>query len=148
MNKVFLVGRLTRDLELRSTGTVSVLRNSLAVNRRVRAGEEQKADFISIVAFGQTADTMSRFLHKGSLIAIDGRIQTGSYERDGQTVYTTDVVVDNFDFCEKKGESAPSDFADNGNSSANEPANDATDPFATFGNKISLDDDVDSGLPF
>ena len=148
MNKVFLVGRLTRDLELRSTGSVSVLRNSIAVNRRVRAGEEQKADFISIVAFGQTAETMSRFLHKGSLIAIDGRIQTGSYERDGQTVYTTDVVVDNFDFCEKKGDSAPSEFSDSKPVTENEPANDANDPFQSFGNKISLDDDVDSGLPF
>ena len=106
MNKVFLVGRLTRDPELRySSSNVANMRTSIAVDRQfVREGEERGADFISIVAFGNRAETMKKYLTKGSQIAIDGRIQTGSYDgADGKKVYTTDVVVENFQFLDSKG---------------------------------------------
>ena len=109
MNKVILQGRLTRDVELRYSqgeNATAVARNSLAVDRRFkRQGEEQTADFINIVAFGKTAETLEKYTHKGSKITICGRIQTGSYtNKEGQKVYTTDVIVEEFDFCEKKGE--------------------------------------------
>ena len=156
MNKVFLVGRLTRDPELRySSSNVANMRTSIAVDRQfVREGEERGADFISIVAFGNRAETMKKYLTKGSQIAIDGRIQTGSYDgADGKKVYTTDVVVENFQFLDTKGsrnlsensEVTPYDFA-NENSSDNTSTTDvSSDPFADFGSKIEISD---SDLPF
>ena len=93
MNKVFLVGRLTRDPELRySSSNLATMRCAIAVDRQfVREGEERGADFINIVCFGNRAETMSKYLTKGSQIAVDGRIQTGSYDgQDGKKVYTTD----------------------------------------------------------
>ena len=91
MNKVFLVGRLTRDPELRySQSNMATMRCAIAVDRQYqREGEERGADFINIVAFGNRAETMKKYLAKGSQIAIDGRIQTGSYDdKDGKKVYT------------------------------------------------------------
>ena len=99
MNKVFLIGRLTRDPELRYTSSnLANMRCSIAVDRQyVRDGEERGTDFINIVAFGNRAETMKKYLTKGSQIAVDGRIQTGSYDgQDGKKVYTTDVIVENF----------------------------------------------------
>ena len=104
MNKVFLVGRLTRDPELRYTASnLATMRCAIAVDRQfVREGEERGADFINIVAFGQRAETMKKYLTKGSQIAVDGRIQTGSYDgQDGKKVYTTDVVVERVEFVDK-----------------------------------------------
>ena len=99
MNKVCLVGRLARDPELRfaaGSGT-AVCRFTLAVNRTF---EKDKADFIGCVVFGKRAEALSQYLTKGSQVAVDGRIQTGSYDKeDGTKVYTTDVVIDNFTFC-------------------------------------------------
>lgn len=151
MNKVFLVGRLTRDPELRYTASnLATMRCAIAVDRQyVREGEERGADFINIVAFANRAETMSKYLTKGSQIAIDGRIQTGSYDgQDGKKVYTTDVVVENFQFLDTKGsrntdtvESMPTenDF------SSDDTTSDSSDPFADFGAKIEVSD---SELPF
>ena len=105
MNKVLLIGRLTRDVELRKTQSgMSFARFTLAVNRRFKSNDPQgqDADFISCVAWDKRAEVMYQYLGKGSLVGIEGRIQTGSYERDGQRVYTTDVVVENFDFLESR----------------------------------------------
>ena len=110
MNKVVLMGRLTRDPEVRySQGDAStaVARYTLAVDRRFRRqGDEQTADFISCVSFGKTAEFVERYLKQGTKIAGCGRIQTGSYtNRDGQKVYTTDVVLEEVEFAESKNAS-------------------------------------------
>lgn len=109
MNKVILMGRLTRDPDIRYTQPNSaqeqtcIARYSLAVNRRFNRDGEQKADFISCVAFGHQAEFTEKYLHKGTKIAIVGRIQTGNYtNRDGQKVYTTDVVIEEQEFAESK----------------------------------------------
>lgn len=103
MNTVNLTGRPTKDLEPRMTGNdLMVLSFTLAVNRRKK---DDPADFISCKAFGKTAEIMSQYLHKGSLIGVTGRIQTGKYDnKEGRTIYTTDVIVDNFDFLESRKE--------------------------------------------
>ena len=105
MNVVSLAGRITKDLEPRMTsGDLMVLSFTLAVNRRKK---DDPADFISCKAFGKTAEIMSQYLGKGSLIGVTGRIQTGKYDnKEGRTIYTTDVIVDNFDFLESRKEPA------------------------------------------
>ncbi len=97
MNQVSLVGRITRDIEVTTSQQGrEVCRFTVAVNRNFKnSNGEYDADFISCVAFGQTANFMGRYLEKGRLVSVTGRIQTGSYERDGQRVYTTDVIADN-----------------------------------------------------
>jgi len=102
MNKVNLMGRICKDLEIKKAGETSVLKFNLAVNRRGAKEGQQQADFISCVAFGKTAETMASYLSKGRQIAIDGRIQTGSYEKEGQKIYTTEVIVDSFYFAGSK----------------------------------------------
>lgn len=101
MNTVTLTGRLTRDPELRyaSGSQMAVCSFNLAVDRLVKKGEEKQADFPKVICFGKTAENLERFCHKGSMIGVQGRIQTGSYtNRDGQTVYTTDVIADRIEF--------------------------------------------------
>ena len=103
MNKVILLGRLTKDPEVRQGQTMTVTKFSLAVDRRIKAEGQPSADFISCVAFGKTAEFIEKYFKKGSKMALEGRIQTGSYtNKDGQKVYTTDVVVDNVEFAESK----------------------------------------------
>lgn len=103
MNKIVLIGRITKDLDLRkTTNGTSVLKFTLAVNRRFN-NDTQEADFISCIAWEKRAEVMYQYLKKGSRIGIVGRLQTGSYEgQDGRRVYTTDVVVDEIDFLEQK----------------------------------------------
>lgn len=114
MNKVILVGRLTRDPETRQAGDTTVTRFSLAVDRRFRkAGDETSpsADFPSCVAFGKTAEFIEKYFKQGMKIALEGRIQTGSYEKDGVKHYTTDVIAEQVEFAESKkvdpGETLP-----------------------------------------
>jgi single-strand DNA-binding protein len=150
MNKVFLVGRLTRDPELRySSSNLATMRCAIAVDRQfAREGEERGADFINIVAFGNRAETMSKYLTKGSQIAIDGRIQTGSYDgADGKKVYTTDVIVENFQFLDSKGSRSMDNVDEpiNNDIPNDEGTTDSSDPFADFGAKIEVSD---SELPF
>ena len=111
MNKVILMGRLTKDPEIRySQGDTStaVARYTIAVERRMRRqGEEQTADFISCVSFGKTAEFVEKYLKQGVKIAGCGRIQTGSYKnKTGQKVYTTDVVLEEVEFAESKNVSS------------------------------------------
>ena len=140
MNKVILMGRLTRDPEVRySQGeqATAVARYTLAVDRRGR-NQENSADFIACVAFGKAAEFAERYLHKGTKIVLTGRIQTGSYtNKDGVKVYTTDVVVEEQDFAESKNNSS----AGNGSNSA--PATqDTSDGF------MNIPDGIDEELPF
>ena len=120
MNKVILMGRPTKDVDVRHTQTkdneqMTVARYTLAVDRK---GKDAGADFISCVAFGKQGEFAEKFVKKGVKIAVSGRIQTGSYtNKDGQKVFTTDVVVEEHDFCEKKDAQpepaeTPSDFMD------------------------------------
>ena len=106
MNKVILMGRLTRDPEVRySAGenALAIARYTLAVDRRFRRDGEATADFISCVSFGRTAEFAEKYFRQGLKIIVSGRIQTGSYtNRDGQKVYTTEVVVEEQEFAESK----------------------------------------------
>ena len=106
MNKVILVGRLARDPELRTTGGgQSVCRFTVAVDRRFKRDGQPTADFISVVAFGKQAELINQYLGKGRRIALEGRIQTGSYTaNDGSKRYTTDVILDNFDFIDSRND--------------------------------------------
>lgn len=111
MNKVILCGRLTRDPEVRYSqgeNQTAIARYTLAVDRRFkRQGDEQTADFINCVVFGRGAEFAENYLHQGTKIIAEGRIQTGSYtNKDGNKVYTTDVVVENQEFAESKAASA------------------------------------------
>ena len=111
MNKAILVGRLTKDPELKTTaGGVSVCSFTIAVNRRFRNAEgNYDADFINCVAWRQQADFLSKFFSKGRMVGVIGSIQTRNYERDGQRVYVTEVVADEISFVDSKaqGDSAP-----------------------------------------
>lgn len=138
MNKVILMGRLCADPEVRysqNQNQTAVARYRLAVDRRFKREGEQTADFISCVAFGKVAEFAEKYLHRGTKIIITGRIQTGSYtNRDGQKVYTTDVVIEEQEFAESKGAS--------GNIEGSAPQ--ATDPDGF----MSLPDGIDEELPF
>ena len=107
INRVVLVGRLTRDPELRKTQSgTSVCSFTMAVGRRVSTQGQPDADFINCVAWNKTADLMTQYLHKGSLIGLEGRIQTRSYDnQQGQRVYVTEVVCDSFTFLESRAQS-------------------------------------------
>ena len=146
MNKVILMGRLTRDAEIRySQGETStaVARFSLAVDRRYnRNAEEQTADFINCVAFGRTAEFMERFGRKGTKFVAEGRIQTGSYtNKDGQRVYTTDVVVESVEFAESKS-------AASGNDGGFTPADRPSPSQAAGDGFMNIPDGIDEELPF
>ena len=148
MNRVVLVGRLTKDPELRTTtnGT-SQTRFTLAVNRRTAGPDGQReADFINCLAWRGTAEAIAKYLKKGRELAVEGRIQTGSYDaQDGTKRYTTEVVVDNFTFIGSgSGANTNNDF-DNGSSSDIATTDISEDPFKDFGNEVALSDD---DLPF
>ena len=144
MNKVVLMGRTTRDVEVRYSGETAVARMTLAVDRRIKKEPEgQQADFVSCVAFGKTAEFLSKYGIKGTKFAISGRIQTGSYtNRDGVKVYTTEVVVEEQEFAESK---AVSDS--HVNRSASQPAApDMADSSAE--GFMNIPDEIGGELPF
>lgn len=109
MNKTLLIGRTTKDPDIRyaqSEQHMTIARFNLAVDRRFKKDGEQSADFISCVAFGKTAEFIEKYVFKGTKIAVEGRIQTGSYtNNDGNKVYTTDVVVEQVEFAGSKTDS-------------------------------------------
>jgi len=156
MNKVILMGRLTRDPEVRYSqgeNATAIARYTLAVDRRFnRNGDENSADFIGCVAFGKSAEFAERYLHKGTKIAITGRIQTGSYtNRDGVKVYTTDVVVEDQEFAESKNSAGSNDGgysnAGFGNSGYNN-ASSRPQPAAAGDGFMNIPDGIDEELPF
>ena len=137
MNKVILMGRLTKDPEVRqSQGAepVTIARYTLAVDRKFKQEGQPTADFINCIAFGKLGEFAEKYLHKGVKIAVTGRIQTGSYKnKDGNTVYTTDVVVEEQEFCESKSSNQ---------SQGNDRPQTSSDDF------MNIPDGVEDGLPF
>lgn len=112
MNKVILIGRLTRDPEIRYSGETAVARYSVAVDRRYKSEGQTEADYPNVIAFGKTAEFIEKYFKKGMKIVIEGRLQTGSYtNKDGQKVYTTDVVAENVEFGESKQSGEPTQKA-------------------------------------
>lgn len=111
INRVILVGRLTKNPEIRKTPNgASICKFTLAVSRKVKAQGQPDADFISCVAWNKTADLMYQYLKKGSLIGIDGRLQTGKFtNNNGETIYTCDVMVESLQFLDKKEETQNND---------------------------------------
>ncbi len=111
MNSVILIGRLTKNPEIRWSGEMAVATFTVAIDRPAKRGEEKKADFPRVTVFGKQAENCEKYLARGRLVGIDGRLQTGSYtNRDGRTVYTTDVIADRVEFLEwggKDGERQP-----------------------------------------
>ena len=148
MNKVILMGRLTRDPNVRYTQqnssqeSMCVARYTLAVDRRGARDGQQSADFISCVAFGKNGEFAEKYFKQGTKIAITGRIQTGSYtNRDGQKIYTTDVVIEEQEFAESRAES-DANRANFQHQAAPAPSADAGDGF------MNIPDGLDEELPF
>ena len=143
MNKVILMGRLTRDPEVRygaGENSTAVARYTIAVDRRFKRDGEQSADFIGCVAFGRNAEFAEKYLRQGTKIVLTGRIQTGSYtNRDGQKVYTTDIVVEEQEFAESKA--AAGNDGQNNYSRPSAASSDA-DGF------MNIPDGIDDELPF
>ena len=141
MNKVILMGRLTRDPEVRYSqgdNASAVARFSLAVDRRFKKDGEQTADFINCVAFGKTGEFIEKYGRKGTKFVVEGRIQTGSYtNKDGQKVYTTDVVVEQVEFAESKSSTD--------SNTTNNTANSNTPTDTSF---MDIPDDISEELPF
>jgi len=103
LNKVILMGRLTKDVEVRQTGSGTAVANfTLAVNKSFKREGGPDADFISCIVWAKTAETMEKYTSKGRQIVVEGRIETSNYEKDGQRIYKTDVVVDRFHFADSK----------------------------------------------
>ena len=139
MNKVILMGRLTRDPEVRysqAESSLAIARFTLAVDRRFkRQNDDQTADFIICVAFGKTAEFAERYLHQGTKVVGCGRIQTGSYtNKDGQRVYTTDVVLDEVEFAESK--------------KTQQENQNESDPQTTPDGFMNIPEGIDDELPF
>ena len=148
MNRVVLMGRLTRDPDVRyaqGDQSMAIARYTIAVDRRRgrsnQGGDQQTADFISCVAFDRAAEFAEKYLHQGTKIAVTGRIQTGSYtNRDGQKVYTTDVVIEEQEFAESKNSAGEGGYSQ----AAGRP-----EPSAAGDGFMNIPDGVeDEGLPF
>ena len=150
MNKVILMGRLTRDPEVRySAGenALAIARYTLAVDRRFRRDGEATADFISCVSFGRTAEFAEKYFRQGMRVLVSGRIQTGSYtNKEGQRVYTTDIIVDDQEFADSKNSAGGN--GDNGGYGYQPTSRPA--PTSAIGDGfMNIPDGVeDEGLPF
>lgn len=146
MNKVVLVGRLTRDPEVRYSqgdSATAVARYSLAVDRRFKRDNEPTADFINCVVFGRSAEFAEKYFRQGMRVAICGRIQTGSYtNKDGVKVYTTEVVVEDQEFAESRSESDANRGSFQQSAPSPAPSVDAGDGF------MNIPDGIDEELPF
>ena len=138
MNSVNLVGRLSNNPQLRiTTNGKQICRFSIAVTRRFKnATGVYEADFINCVAFNKTAELINEYIQKGDLVGVEGRIQTGSYTaQDGSKRYTTDVVVENITFINTKKKNGQ-----NVQQTSNQQTTETTDPFADFGEQVTIDD--------
>lgn len=139
MNKVILIGRLTRDPEIRATANSTMASFSVAVDRRYKQDGQPDADFPRVIAWGKTAEFIEKYFHKGMKIGIEGRIQTGSYQnQSGQTIYTTDVIADAVEFVESKNASQ-----NNGGGGSTQNA-----PQTADDGWMNIPDGVDEELPF
>lgn len=147
MNRVVIVGRLTRDPDVRYTqgdNSMVIARYTLAVDRhRTKNQNEQQADFISCVAFGKGGEFAEKYLRKGTKLVVSGRIQTGSYtNKDGQKVYTTDVVVEEQEFAESKKDNSRRDAMDD------QTAQQYGTPSVAGNGFMNIPDGIDEELPF
>ena len=145
MNSVSLIGRLTRDPDIRyaAGSQMAVARFTIAIDRgKDRNGEARGADFPSIVCFGKTAELVERYLTKGRLVGIQGRIQTGKYEKDGRTVYTTDILADRVEFLDwgDRGERSERGESEGFRSGGSKPA--TSEPQLPEGFGALTDDDI------
>jgi len=159
INRVVLVGRLTRDVEVRKTASgLSVATFTVACDRRMARGQDgnnqQSADFISCVAWRQAADFLGSYARKGALVGVEGRIQTRNYDRDGQKVYVTEIVCDTVNLLESKSQSQSraqnSSYQDNSYQQPySQPKTSTNDDFVSddFGAGIGMDISSDD-LPF
>ena len=166
MNKAILIGRLTRDPELRYTGSNrAVCQFSIAIDRPFtnQSTGQREADFINIVAWDKTAENIGKYMTKGRLIAVEGRIQTRNYDNnEGKKVYVTEVIASNVQFLESKNatttnsngfnsmpeppvEKSPYDFGSESNQNSNTMNIEENDPFASFGEQVEISD---NDLPF
>ena len=156
MNKAFLIGRLTRDPELRYSSSNAAIANfSIAIDRQYTNGQGQsETDFINIVAFQKQAENIKKYVGKGSLVAVDGRIQTRNYEdKDGKRVYVTEVVADRVQFLDSRNSGntisnstgddnvSPADFQTDKPIQGAKETNVSDDVFADFGSSIEISDD-------
>ena len=155
MNKVILMGRLTRDPEVRysqSENSMAIARYTLAVDRRFRRNNdgEQTADFIGCVAFGRSAEFAERYFRQGLKVVVTGRIQTGSYtNKDGQKVYTTDVVVEDQEFAESKNSNSEGGYGNNSYGGGFGGGNSqSAAPMAAGDGFMNIPDGIDEELPF
>lgn len=142
------MGRLTRDPEVRYSqgdNATAIARFTLAVDRRIKRDNEASVDYINCVSFGRSAEFAEKYFHKGTKIVIVGRIQTGSYtNKDGQKVYTTDIVIEEQDFAESKAASQQNNSGNSQNASNNQQAQQPK-PQTSPDGFMSADDE---GLPF
>ena len=155
MNKVFLIGRLSRDPELRHTGSgTAVCQISVAISRPVAQGSEPQTDFINVTIWNKQAENVAKYLAKGRQVAVEGRIQTNRYtNNEGKTVYSTQIVASSIEFLGSKDDTNKANNNNNGFEANSfdtmEPMMDTTsvddDPFASFGEKVEISD---SELPF
>lgn len=138
MNLFMGIGRITKKPETRYTqSNLAITKFTLAINRDTKNKQgEYETDFISCVAYGKTAELIDKYLDKGSQIAIEGKIQTGSYEKDNKKVYTTDIVVERLTFLEKKQETTQTEIVSKAMSD---------NPYETMGQQVQMDNE---GLPF
>lgn len=149
MNKVILMGRLTRDPEVRYSqgdNATAIARFTLAVDRRIKRDNEASADYINCVSFGRSAEFAEKYFHKGTKIVIAGRIQTGSYtNKDGRKAYTTDIVIEEQDFAESKAASQQNDHTGEQNRLSSQQTQQAKSQTGSDG-FMSISDDEE--LPF
>lgn len=146
INRVILIGRLTKDPELKYTSSGAAVGSfNLAVNRQfTNANGDREADFINCVIWRKPAENFANFTHKGSLVGIDGRLQTRNYEnQQGQRIYVTEVVVDNFSLLEKRA--SDNSNANQTQAGSNQTQSKPTDPFEGKGQAVDISDDE---LPF
>ena len=154
MNKVVLIGRLSRDPELRhTTSGMAVCQINVAISRRVAAGKDPETDFINVVVWDKQAENVSKYLSKGRQVAVEGRIQTRSYDNnEGKKTYVTEVVATNVEFLGSASDNTSKQTVEDENPFDVEPQAESqeslsvdNDPFAAFGEKVEISD---SELPF
>lgn len=152
MNKVILIGRLTKDPEVRysqGANVTAVARYTLAIDRKFKQEGQQTADFISCIAFGKSGEFAEKYLKKGMKIAVTGRIQTGSYtNNEGQKVYTTDIIVEEHEFVESKGMSEADKEARDNAAIQGAGINANTPPKTDKDGFIDIPDGIEEELPF
>ena len=153
MNKVFLIGRLSRDPELRhTTSGMAVCQINVAVSRRTGAGRDPETDFINVVVWDKQAENVSKYLAKGRQVAVEGRIQTRSYDNnEGKKTYVTEVVANNVEFLGSVSDNSRQQNIDENPFDTDMPSDNIetasvdNDPFAAFGEKVEISD---NDLPF